>query len=685
MSKYTGRRITMPALLLILVVLLVPTAYYTGLKTASQEGEATVTQTTTVTVTYTQIETVTAGGTQQGQEEGEEIGFKLEKGLLEPLSWESVDQLLAEISPWGPTPLYKTVGPVTRTTIQAIPEAAKPGIEAPAAPSPGEAPGEYSRTNVRVEGVDEIDVVKVNGTHAFIVTGDTLYLVKAWPPEELSIVDKVGIGDLIEGIEKGIVMAYNVSGRLVPAAGIPSWPWIEGIYLHQDDVIVVVREGAQWGLDRVFVVKYRPGTGVKSTLWATGNLVDSRLLNDTLVLVLNQPATYPGARPLINGEPPSPEKLVVTGTPQAYVNVVAIDVRTMSYTYTGILGPGATTIYMTANGTLYIAQSTWQGPVILEPVVIPGTKLGVDQLADMVKPAPRAEPSTMITRINPLIGEVEAHTIVDGRVRDTWGMDEYKGYLRVVVDTVEWRKVRLYILDAATLSEVSRLDEIAVDEEVYGVRFMGDMVYLVTFRRVDPLFAISLADPKEPVVIGYLKAPGFDDYLHPLPGGLLLGIGYERVDRLNSVRITIYNITTGGAPEPLDRLYIKAQSIWSPLIEAPYGYRLLDINMEKGVIAVPIVAYNDTGKRGWETMRGYAVIEVNTSKPGLSLKGYLWTGPGESLVKAFHIGDTIYLASTTGEAIPIMPMPPGQQPEKTLIVRAYNMDTLQQIGEARSS
>ncbi len=683
MSKYTGRRITIPALLLILVVLLVPTAYYTGLKTAGQGGEATVTQTTTVTATYTQIETVTAGGTQQGQEQGEEIGFKLEKGLLEPLSWESVDLLLAELSPWSPTPIYKTIGPVTMTTIEEIPKGV-PEMGAPAAPAQQEAPGEYSTTNVRVEGVDEMDLVKVNGTHAFISTGDALYLVKAWPPGELSIAGKIRVTDLLKGIEKGIVVAYNVSGRLVPAAGIPGWPWIEGVYLHQDSVIVVISEEAQWGLDRVFIVKYKPDSGVEGMIWATGDLLDSRLYNDTLVLVLNQPTTYPGVRPLINGEPPNPEKLVVTGTPQTYVNVVSLDTKTMSYSYTGILGPRATAIYMTANGTLYIVQSSWGGPIILEPAKLPGTKLGVNQLADIIKPEPRNGPTTMITRINPIKGEVEAYTVVDGVVRDTWGIDEYKGYLRVVVDTVEWNKVRLYILDAATLNEVARLDEIAVDERIHGVRFMGDMVYLVTFRRVDPLFAINLTDPKEPAIIGYLKAPGFDDYLHPLPGGLLLGIGYERTDKLNSVRITIYNITTGGAPEPLDRLYIKALSAWTPLIESPYGYRLLDINMKKGVIAVPIIIYNET-EEDFRVMQGYALVEINTSKPGLTLEGYLWTGPRETMIKAFHIGDTIYLASTASEVMPIMPMPPGQQPETTLIVRAYDIDTLQQIGEARSS
>ncbi|MCE4602851.1 MAG: beta-propeller domain-containing protein [Desulfurococcales archaeon] len=679
MSRYTGKTVSVPLAALLLAILLIPIAFYTGMQTATQQSVETTTTTISKTVTYTIQRTITWSPQQGQQDIREENGFSVEDGIVEPLSWESIDQLLAEVSQWSPRPLYKDVGPVTVTPI-AAPIAAVPEMGVPATSMPRETPGEYSKTNVRVQGVDEVDVVKVNGTHAFVATRDMLYLVKAWPPEELSIVDSISIKDLLEGVGKEVIIAYNVSGRLIPAAGIPTWPWIEGVYLHQDGVIAVIRESSQWGLDRVFIVKYSPGAGVVGTLWATGSLVDSRLLNDTLVLVLNQPASYPGLRPLINGMPPSPDKVAVTGTPETYVNVVAVDVRNMSYTYTGILGPRATAIYMTANGTLYVAQTGWGGPVILEPARLPGPSLEVEQLVVIVRPVPKAEPNTMITRIDPVRGEVEAYTVVDGRVRDTWGMDEYKGYLRVVVDTVEWSKVRLYILDAGSLREVSRLDEIAVNEDIYGVRFMGDMVYLVTFRRVDPLFAINLTDPREPVIMGYLKAPGFDDYLHPLPGGLLLGIGYERTDRLDSVRLTIYNISTKGAPEPMDRLYIKGLSAWSPLIDLPYGYRLLDIDMEKGIISVPIVVYNGTGKG---TMKGYAVVQVNTTKPELALKGYLWIGPEEALLKAFHIEDTIYLASTTGKATPVTYMSPGQQPETTLIVRAYNMYTLEQINEAR--
>jgi uncharacterized secreted protein with C-terminal beta-propeller domain len=36
---------------------------------------------------------------------------------------------------------------------------------------------------------------------------------------------------------------------------------------------------------------------------------------------------------------------------------------------------------------------------------------------------------------------------------------------------------------------------------------MGDDLYLVTYRQIDPLFVISLANAAKPVIIGELKMP----------------------------------------------------------------------------------------------------------------------------------------------------------------------------------
>jgi uncharacterized secreted protein with C-terminal beta-propeller domain len=50
--------------------------------------------------------------------------------------------------------------------------------------TPPAAPEEYTDTNVQEEGVDEPDLVKTNGQHMFVVNGETLHILDAWPAEE---------------------------------------------------------------------------------------------------------------------------------------------------------------------------------------------------------------------------------------------------------------------------------------------------------------------------------------------------------------------------------------------------------------------------------------------------------------------------------------------------------------------
>ena len=48
------------------------------------------------------------------------------------------------------------------------------------------------------------------------------------------------------------------------------------------------------------------------------------------------------------------------------------------------------------------------------------------------------------------------------------------------------------------------------------MRWFDGLAILVTFRQVDPLYAIDLTDQDDPRLIGELKIPGFSEYLHPL-------------------------------------------------------------------------------------------------------------------------------------------------------------------------
>jgi len=78
----------------------------------------------------------------------------------------------------------------------------------------------------------------------------------------------------------------------------------------------------------------------------------------------------------------------------------------------------------------------------------------------------------------------------------------------------------------STLPNSSRPEEIGKpNERLYGVRFLGDTAYAVTFEQIDPLYAIDLSNPADPFIAGELEVTGFSDFLHPVTDDLLLGLG----------------------------------------------------------------------------------------------------------------------------------------------------------------
>jgi uncharacterized secreted protein with C-terminal beta-propeller domain len=118
---------------------------------------------------------------------------------------------------------------------------------------------------------------------------------------------------------------------------------------------------------------------------------------------------------------------------------------------------------------------------------------------------------------------------------------EHQGLLRVMVtrhtnDPADQLDHVLYVIrqrtDSLALEVVAQLPNAQRPEEIgkpnealYGVRFLADRAFAVSYRRIDPLYALDLANPSDPRIAGQLELPGFSDFLHPVTNELLLGIG----------------------------------------------------------------------------------------------------------------------------------------------------------------
>lgn len=192
-------------------------------------------------------------------------------------------------------------------------------------------------------------------------------------------------------------------------------------------------------------------------------------------------------------------------------------------------------------------------------------------------------------------------TKIDGTLKDSFCIDEYEGYLRlvttvsytgdgiaplgVVSDTKEETLAdtnSLYVLDE-NLEITGSIHDLAEDEQVYSARFMGDTGYFVTFRQTDPLFSVDLSDPAKPEIIGKLKIPGFSEYLHPFGEGNLIGIGMD-VDETgtvtNGVKLSVYDISDASDVKETEKYVLEGMYG----TDVAYDYKSVMASPGRGII-----------------------------------------------------------------------------------------------------
>ncbi|MEM8815755.1 MAG: beta-propeller domain-containing protein [Pseudomonadota bacterium] len=140
-------------------------------------------------------------------------------------------------------------------------------------------------------------------------------------------------------------------------------------------------------------------------------------------------------------------------------------------------------------------------------------------------------------------------------------MSELDGDLRVIASRYDWNDPdfadhKLFVLRAADgrreldivgeLPNAEQPQEIGKpNEDLYGVRFLADRAYAVTFERIDPLYVIDLSDPTAPSIEGELEVTGFSDFLHPVSGDLLLGLGSTT---MGAVKLELFDVSNLNQP-----------------------------------------------------------------------------------------------------------------------------------------
>ncbi len=480
-----------------------------------------------------------------------------------------------------------------------------------------------STTNNQVEGVEEGDIVVVKDGYIYAVKDQNITVVDAKDPKNLKLATTIKMK------ETQYISKLAVYDHLLIAIGDE--------YLE--------KMGTSMTKASLYDISNPKNPKLIREVGQEGYLQDIRITNDTLYLIGNMHPNYWMLR----------EKKAPDLKPKTYDSVegkeykslplekISILPNTMDGTYSlmtavdlkngaqktantkGYLG-GSSGLYMSENA-LYLTTPIYDGNIV------PAAGIIMDRIW-----MPRTT-NTQVFKWNVdgtdmnFVGTTE----VKGSVLNQYSMDEYKGNFRIVTtegnawDEQQLSKNHLFILDNK-LQQLGAVKDLAPGEKVYSARFMGEKAYVVTFKQVDPLFVIDVANPKKPTVLGELKIPGFSNYLHPLDDTHLIGIGYDTEQRYDTytkrnftvttnMKMSLFDVSDFKHPKEQSTVKIGGKGSYS---DVQYNPKALFRNQEYNYFGFPVVLY-DAGK-GDEIVykgQGAQIYEITADK-GIVLKGNIF-------------------------------------------------------------
>ena len=443
---------------------------------------------------------------------------------------------------------------------------------------------DYSKTNVQVEGVDEDDVVKTDGEYIYLTLGRRVLIIKAYPPNEAKLSAEIPVEGVVSGLfvnNKRLVIIYN------------------SIYCRVENTGNTFEKREMLSIEPslsvlIYDVKNAEAPILVRNTTISGMHFNSRMIGDYVYVLAYLPIRLRGEEPVLPEIIDGKYSIRVDPTSIYYSNasvfynvftvIFAINVKDSSepITYETFLFGYASCIYVSLNNIYVAVPSYSESGVTTEThkIHIEGGKI-----------------------------EYELSGSVPGLVLNQFSMDEYDGYSRIATmtnqqvfrglfSTITLREVEnpimsnVYVLNMSLV--VGGIEGLAPGERIYSARFIGDRCYLVTFKKVDPLFVIDLGDPVNPKVLGKLKIPGYSDYLHPYDENHLIGIGKWTVEAeegdfawYQGVKISLFDVSDVEHPREIDSIIIIGdRGTDSPVL---HNHKALLFDKELNLLAIPIL------------------------------------------------------------------------------------------------
>ena len=634
----------------------------------------------------------------------------LRLGLISPIGCDAVlnyykENALKEVTPWGLGDRWVRFGPA----IDAGVSLGDVGFKADSSESQASSPEpSYSATNIQVEGVDEADIVKTDGDYIYVLSG-----------QALKIID---IGQEGEGNPPVVIaeveLDFYATDMLLSLKPV-------GEDSLSDTLIVIGHGGGhQFRLAQVDIDD-RQSPKVTADFAIDGNYVGIRLADNIVRLVAaSQPLGFDWETPSGSGlraearalaankeiirnsdlsnwvpaykdnlqEDSEPDSLIDCSqmlTPNVFSGLNTLSIMTFnaseklgagSWQAIGLAADGQG-IYATADH-VYVAtaepvdEAEADGSATDSPVVPAADlktiihKFGIERPGESGSETETGRQLPVARPVYMASGEVI------GSLLNQFSMDEYQGDLRVAVTIEDFQEnmrenhVKVLRPQRGILEEIGTISGLGIDERIFAVRFMGPQAYVVTFRQIDPLYALDLSDPQNPKALGELKITGFSSYLHPVGDNLLLGIGQEadQDGSIEGLQISLFDTSDPTSPQRTHQLLLpdildlggadSADSTRSSSF-AEHDHRAFLFYQDSAFIPYGIYWFSRLSEN-WASQAGILVVDVQGR--ALSVANVLkaarqkdndQTGPEIYLkpIRTIVVDDTVYGITDTGELI----------------------------------
>ncbi len=295
-------------------------------------------------------------------------------------------------------------------------------------------------------------------------------------------------------------------------------------------------------------------------------------------------------------------------------------------------------------------------PVSLEPVsyaVNPNAVMATDQYLFIAgtgtrKPSPTERPAAWAVEGNhsvmsfdltqPSRGPVQSGFVItagtvsdkfrmgfDGTVLTTVSQTDSGSYSEVVdpktgATTTLWTPLSpnavLETFSFSTPLAPSALGKLTLvtNESVYAARISGDRAYVVTFRRIDPLWIVDLANPATPAVSGHLSIPGYSTFLQLMADDTrLLALGSDGT----RTRLQLFDVSNTAKPVLQSEVTLGTGWSWS---EASSNEKAFSVFPESGLALLPWQGQRTTnGVATW--FQGTQLIDFDLTKGTLKARG----------------------------------------------------------------